>query len=276
MPIPVLIVLFLFLMAFRTGPPIHQQPNPTQPLKLKESFGKLPLAFEPNQGQSDPTVQFLCRGSGYTLFLTGQGAVLTLHKTQSSSPPKSKKLRAHKFSKLNRPKPAPPDVIRLTLSGTQNNLSFKGLEKLPGISNYFIGADPAKWLTRIPQYAQIQAAEVYPGVDMTYYGRQGKLEYDFQVKPGADLGVIRMKVEGADTTEVNGEGNMEISVGGRKLVFRAPALYQGKDNAKTPVEGKFTKIGANEIGFEVKDYDRTKTLIIDPTLDYSTYLGGSQ
>ncbi len=275
----ILLALPMFLFGF--GPSgnvltnkLKRAPVPTsQQIHLNQNYGKLPLAFEPNEGQTDSRVQFLSQGAGYTLFLTGSGAVLSLHKTEakSSGDPQSK---GQKFSKFH-PKPGSHDVVRLTLSGVQKNLSFQGLEKLSGISNYFIGNDRSKWHANIPQYAKIRASEVYPGVDMIYYGHQGRLEYDFTVKPGADPGAIRMKVEGADKVEVSAEGNLEISVGARKLVFHAPTLYQEEGGTRTPVEGKFSPKNESMIGFEAGVYDKSKPLIIDPQLDYSTYLGGN-
>ncbi len=265
--------------------PDHPAPawsGPGRSYSMDEAYGKLPLAFEPNQGQIPPAgsgwtasqVQFLTRGPAYNLFLTGSGAVLSLHDHPQQVG--SGKLGVRGPQK---PPTRESEVVRLDLSGAAQNLSFRGLEKLPGVSNYFIG-DPAQWRAKIPQYSEVQASEVYPGVDMTYYGHQGRLEYDFRVKPGADPGAVRMRVEGADGIDVDAGGNLEISLGGRKVVFQAPVLYQPggleTGGGKTIVEGKFLQTGGNEVGFQVGAYDKSKTLVIDPTLDYSTYLGGSE
>src|ERR1700722_8198887 len=232
-------------------------PNDSQPAgdKAEEksgiaaAYGQLPLAFEPNQGQSDPRVKFLCRGAGYSLFLTETESVLGL--------------RA-------------PNTHR----------GFQGIEPLPGRSNYFIGNDPKKWRTNIPQYARVTSAQVYPGIDLVYYGRQHRLEYDFQVAPGADPGAIRFSVEGARKIDLDAQGNLLLHAPGGDVIEQAPVIYQEIGGKRTAVAGSFelhpiatgeAELTKSEIsvGFRVASYDRSKPLIIDPPLVYSTYLGGS-
>jgi hypothetical protein len=236
--------------------------------KPDESYGRLPLAFESNQGQEDPQVKFLARGGGYTLFITGTEAVFLLKKPAERVP-------AHPSEEFSRPKePPPPDILRFKLEAADTSAAFEGLERLPGISNYFIGGDSSKWLTNIPQYARVKIHGVYPGVDMVYYGSQRKLEYDFQVNPGADPQNIRVKIEGADGIQTDGEGNLILNVKERSFRLLAPRIYQEDRGLKTPIEGKYALGGNNEVAFEVKNYDKTRKLIIDPVLDYGTYLGG--
>jgi hypothetical protein len=222
-------------------------------------------------------VKFLARGKGYSLFLTGKEAVLTLRKP-GTKPTSLAQQKGAKGFRLAHAKPAPapsPDVLRISLTGGNNDTTFEGTQKLPGISNYFIGNDSSKWQTNIPQYAQVQTGEVYNGVSMVYYGNQGKLEYDFRVKPGTDPSVIRLKFMGADSSTVDGNGDLQLGVDGRQITFKAPTVYQEQDGNRVPVTGGYKATGDKEVGFELKDYDKTKTLIIDPMLDYSTYLGGS-
>src|SRR5581483_6441136 len=147
-------------------------------VNFRGNFGGLPLSFEPNRGQADPSVKYLARGPGYGLFLTGQEAVLILRKNSDRlEPPGYKSLIPKNFES---------QAVRMRLEGADPAVSWSGAEKLPGISNYFIGNDPRKWRTNIPLYGKVLAKNVYPGIDMVYYGRQGKLEYDFVVNPGAD------------------------------------------------------------------------------------------
>ena len=134
---------------------------------MRSTLANLPLVFEPNRGQADPQVSFLARGGGYTLFLTRREAIVAL----SGSAP-----------------------IRIRPSCAQEPEAIDGLEPTGGISNYFIGNDPAKWRTNVPNYAKVKYAGVYPGVDLVYYGNQGQLEYDFVVAPGADPKVITLDV----------------------------------------------------------------------------------
>lgn len=248
--------------------PVHTVPN----------YGHFPLAFEPNQGQANAQVQYLVHGRGYSLFVTGQEAVLVLKKPSAAPPSGFPQKSAKGFSRAPlSPKISNPTaltVIRMKLEGAQPG-TFEGQEKLAGVSNYFVGKDRSKWHTRIPQFGKIRASEVYPGVDLDYYGNQGKLEYDFVLKPGTDPKSVRISFEGAKSSQVNAEGDLELETSQGTLIFRAPSLYQESDGSKTTVEGHYHLDANGKIGFGVKNYDPSKPLIIDPVLDYSTFLGGS-
>jgi hypothetical protein len=189
-----LITLFLFLF-INTLPgsalAIPKAPDSAGKARIVENYGKLPLSFEENQGQTDEKVGFLSRGGGYTLFLTPDEAVLAL-----SSPSQDKGLgeRQKDASRVSRPeeqKSAKSAVIRMKFSGANTAPVISGQERLPGTSNYFIGNDPSKWRTRIPKYAKVRYREVYPGIDLVFYGNQRRLEYDFVVSPGSDPSKIR-------------------------------------------------------------------------------------
>jgi hypothetical protein len=312
--IPLSILFFMStLMGAKTGPVSFKYKtlaSPAKPainqLKLNEQFGRLPLAFEVNEGQFDPQVKFLCRGRGYQLFITPAEAVLTLknspprhqdskvdskwdqhssnvHGRQLLTPHSSLLTRDSGLTPNSSPGPEPvegfqtraSDVVRLRLGGGNRLCRMEGLEKLPGISNYFIGNDPSKWRTNIPQYAKAKLKDVYPGIDMVYYGSQGKLEYDFVVKPGADPKVICMKVDGVDKVEVDRQGDLLLSVGDQRLAFKAPIIYQEEKGLRKPIEGRYVKSVGKEIAFKIMAYDATRNLVIDPTLVYSTFAGGS-
>src|SRR5581483_3017223 len=243
------------------------------------NYGKLPLAFEPNQGQTDPGVQYLARGNGYNLFITDREAVLVL-KNQSANPRykyprKGSKGFGSKFHPPVFPQESSSAVIRMKLEGSNTGVLFDHQEKLAGSSNYFIGKDPSQWRRGIPQYGKIQTADIYPGVDLVYYGNQGMLEYDFVVKPGADPSAIRLKYEGIKSSRVNTQGDLELETNQGTLRFRSPSVYQETQGQKTPVNGRYQMGEDGRIGFKVEGYDRTKPLVIDPVLDYSTYWGGS-
>jgi len=312
---------------------------PVAKARLVETYGKLPLSFEANQGQTDGRVKFLSRGSGYTLFLTGNEAVISL-KSRPSFPqggisrqlpgrPRSKVERGEStqhssllplesflptpdslFAASPSPVPSPesrapsPAVLRMKVVGANPAAKAVGLDELPGKSNYFIGNDPKKWRTNVPNYAKVKYEGVYPGVDLVYYGNAGKLEYDFVVAPGADPKAIALEV-GADgvrpTTErvtppegerrsplqIAANGDLVIGTGGGEVRFHKPVVYQPKDAKKGSPHSEFTihnselldvkyvLTAQNEIRFEVGAYDRSRPLVIDPVLSYSTYLGGS-
>jgi hypothetical protein len=254
---------------------------------VAEAFGRLPLSFEPNQGQTDPTVQFLSHGRGYKLFLTPTEAVLRFHAT--SQP-------AHS------PEPARgPAVLRMKLQGANGSTNMAGLEDLPGKSNYLLGNDPTRWHANIPNYRKVSAHDVYPGIDLVYYGEQRQLEYDFVVAPGADPGTIRLAVETGNSQSPNPEsrtpnpsdlridadGDLVVQLDGGEVRFHKPVVYQVQSAVKSAVnhqssidnrqfiDGRFVLKGEREVAFAVGPYNKALPLIIDPVLSYSTYLGGS-
>src|SRR5947209_9158105 len=155
--------------------------------RLAESYGKIPLSFEANQGQTDPRVKFLSRGSGYTLFLTSDEAVLALRSRQSS-------VVSSQLQKTTDYGLRTTDTLRMKLVGANQAANVTALDELPGKTNYFVGNDPKKWRTDVPTYGKVKYEGVYPGVDLVYYGNQRQLEYDFVVAPGADPKAITLAV----------------------------------------------------------------------------------
>src|SRR6266850_2931774 len=232
--------------------------------RVREHYGRLPLAFEANRGQTDSLVKFLARGSGYTLFLTSDETVLSLAATRTRTA-----AAAATADSL-----AEGAVVRLRLVGGSAT-QFAALEELPGRVNYFVGFDPAGWRTNIPAYAKVVARDVYPGVDLVYYGNQGKLEYDFNIAPGADPSGITLRFEGADGVVLDDEGALIVRVAGRQLRQAEPRIYQDIDGRRQEIPGRYVLREQNSIGFELAAYDASRSLVIDPTLVYSTYLGGS-
>jgi hypothetical protein len=239
------------------------------------SYGKLPLSFEANQGQSDRQVKFLSRGSGYSLFLTDSAAVLALSK--GTAPSK----RGFDRAGIARQQPGPSaraaktDVVRMELAGASRGLRVTGADQVPGTANYFIGKDPANWHPDVPTYAKVKYAGVYPGIDLVYYGNQRQLEYDFVIAPGADPKHVRLHFAGAKKLQLNAHGDLEVKATDGEIAFRKPAVYQVVEGRRRSVPGRFTLHTRNRVGFSVGGYDKTSPLTIDPILEYSTYLGGS-
>ncbi len=249
-----------------------QDPAANTPLVL-EAYGKLPLSFEANQGQTDRQVKFLSRGNGYSLFLTPTATVLALHK------PAARNTRhpadAAGVPSEREPERTPPTVLRMRLVGGNAHARLAGMEELPGKSNYFIGNDPKKWRTNVPTYARVKYQSVYPGVDLVYYGNQRQLEHDFIVAPGADPQTITLGFQGADKLRLDAHGDLLIQTGGEEVILRAPVSYQESKGIRQGVPSRYVLKGQQRVGFEVAAYDARKPLIIDPVLVYSTYLGGS-
>jgi len=203
-------------------------------------YGKLPLSFESNLGQTDERVKFVARASGYMLFMTTEEAVFA---GRDGS------------------------VERMKLIGASPKLRFEPLDKQPGISNYFIGNDPLKWRTNIPNYGRVALRGVYPGIDLVFYGNERELEYDWVVAPGADPKLIDVKWEGRNRVTKSASGDLVLSA---SLVQHKPVILQeGKR-----IEGGYLVRGL-DVAFELAKYDPAKPLVIDPVLTYSTYLGGS-
>jgi uncharacterized repeat protein (TIGR01451 family) len=229
-------------------------------------LSQLPLLFEPNQGQvnlgetstsqSDSAVKFVARGSGYSLFLDSEGATLALR------------------SQARAGSAARTESVRMKLAGASPNARIAGTDLLPGKSNYFIGNDRSKWRSNIPQFARVSYEEVYPGINLVFYGKQGQLEYDFQVAPGADPSQAQLEFDGAQKIELS-SGSLVLKGDGGNLLFAAPSVYQEIDGRRQPVAGRFALRALNRVGFEVGPYDHSRELIIDPVLTYATYFGGS-
>jgi len=238
--------------------------------RVSQAYGKLPLSFEANRGQTDKRVNFLSRGSGYTLFLTPTEAVLRLARPE----PKAK-------SEWPAPKGAGKQlqrtgtVLRMQLVGANSQPQGKGMGELPGKVNYLIGNDPMQWHTDVPTYARVEYQDVYPGVDLLYYGNPRELEYDFIVAPGAKPRAIELAFQGADQLRIAEAGNLVTLVDGVEMIQPAPVSYQEIDGVRHAITSRYVLRDDHRVGFEVGAYDAGRTLVIDPMLVYSTFLGGS-
>jgi hypothetical protein len=242
---------------------------------LAADYGKLPLSFEANQGQTDSHVKFLSRGNGYSLFLTDKAAVLELTKNEPSKAENFKSAaRAKSTVAAKEPaKPRKTDVIRMELAGASQSAQVTGTEQLPGTANYFIGNDSSKWHTNVPTYAKVKYAGVYPGVDLVYYGNQSQLEYDFVVAPKADPKTVQLHFAGADKLKLAADGDLIVAAKDGEIAFHKPVVYQALNGQRQTVDGSFTLLAKNTVGFTLGSYDRSRELVIDPTLAYSTYFG---
>ncbi len=246
-----------------TGDAIPSTLSPTLPApdkqteaEMREQYGKLPLSFELNRGQTDERVKFLSRANGFTLFLTPTEAVLSLRNA-------------------NRADRAPRSALRMKLVGSNPSPEVIGTDELPGKSNYMIGNDRRNWHTRIPNYGRVEYKQVYPGVNLVYYGNQRQLEYDFIVGAGADPKTIEMEIAGTKKLSLDPKGNLIFRTARGDIAQKAPVIYQEAEDGRRMIAGKYLLKGKNRIGFQIDNYDTTRPLIIDPILVYSTYVGGT-
>lgn len=228
--------------------PAAAAPLADRTMTAARAFAALPLAFEPNQGQSDSRVRFLSRRPGYSLFLTAQGAVVSLHGA-------------------SRP-------LQLTWQGANRRSEATGMEALPGKRNYLKGNNPVRWRRDIPTYGKVRYRDLYPGIDLVYYGRQRRLEYDLVVAPGADPSRIRLRLRGMDAMRLDNDGAVRLRIAGRSFSLSKPVIYQETAGGKKTVDGGYVLLADRQVGLKLAAYDRTRSLIIDPELTYSTYLGG--
>jgi RHS repeat-associated protein len=245
---------------------------------LAATFANLPLPFEVNAGQTDPSVNFLSHGPGFGLFLTPTGATFGFARpgqtptatTATTDGNGTSGTTAGSFTE---------DVVAMSYVGANTNPQVEALNPLPSRSNYFTG-DSSQWLTNISQYGEAVYHNLYPGIDAAYFGTSNRqLEFDFNIAPGANPSAVQLNFQGVNSLSIDQQGNLDLSVGSgaseRTIVVNNPVVYQTINGAKTPVTAAFTITGANQVGFSVGSYDSSKPLVIDPTLGFSTYLGGS-
>jgi hypothetical protein len=217
------------------------------PLNPGAKFFNARLQFEPNLGQSAPDADFVSHGKGFMVHLNSAEAVFTL----------------------------PHERLSMHLADSNRDARASSLEPFESRINYFVGNDPSKWLTGIPTYGKARYQNVYPGIDVVYYGNGEQLEYDFIVAPNADPNRIALRFPEARRLRVNRDGALLITANQGTLQFHKPVAYQEVNGRRIPVAGRYT-ISGDRVGFELAQYDRGRRLVIDPTLSFSVYLGGGK
>ena len=210
-----------------------------------------PLSFERNQGQAQPDVRFLVRAGRYRLYLTKNAAILNVasHKGGDSVA-----------------------VLRTHIVQANPNAQISGIDQQTSTTNYLVGP-ASEWKVGVTHYGKVRYSTVYPGIDLIYYGTTQGLEYDFAIAPHADPSAIALEIEGADKISIDRDGSLLLETAAGELVWRKPVAYQGSRRRKL-VAASYHVTG-NKIGFELGPYDRTRTLVIDPTLAYGSYLDGT-
>src|SRR5437899_1332050 len=264
----VLVGVSILALAF-AGMVAAEVSKPVKPALL-ETYGKLPLSFEANDGQADPQVKFLSRGRGYTLVLTSTEAVLVLREGGSVRNVAGGPAAA----KRERGKALRGTVLRIRFVGANPVPAVVGVGELPGKSSYFVGNDPKKWRANVPTYAKVEYRDVYPGVNLVYYGNQRQLQDDFVVSPGADSKAITLAFDGVDGAAIDGLGDLVLRADGSEVRLSKPVVYQEHDGRRAVIPTRYVLKAERKAAFEVAAYDVTQSLIIDPVLAYSTFLGG--
>lgn len=218
-------------------------------------YGKIPLHFEENVGQSDAEVRYIARGRGYSMMLARDRALVALQNDNRSG------------------------VLEMSFAGRQAETAITAENELEGKVNYLIGSEPSDWKTDIATFEKVRYREIYRGIDMVFYGNQQELEFDFVVSPAASPDAIALEFSGVDDLDLSENGDLLISVAGTQIVQRKPFAYQELNGERLEVAAGYS-IGADSakkrrISFEIGEYDASRPLIIDPVLTYSTFVGGT-
>ena len=234
----------------------------------------IPFMFEENIGQHDNESKFVLRNNKGTVFFLDSEIVFALMKTIEEE--KQEQSIEDKLINVKdiKPKEYQVNLLKMKLENSNQTPEILGQGEFNCKINYFKGSDSSKWKTNIPIYEKIIYKEVYPRIDLTYYENQGILEHAFIIDPSGDINNIKMYFEGADKIELDKDGNVLIYAKDDAIKMAKPISYQEVSNKKIEIESNFV-IEDNYIKFNVKNYDKSKVLVIDPTILYGTYLGGS-
>jgi RHS repeat-associated protein len=235
--------------------------SPPSTAAVMQQLASQPVAFALNVGQTDPQAKVIAHGPGYNFFLTGAQAVFTLPRPGTGTPAAT---------------PPVDDVVAITFAGADPNAAVVPQDELAYRTNYFQGGQA---FTDVPNYSRV-TADLYPGVSVAYYGTSqtaNQLEYDITAQPGADLAQVRMTYQGVSQVTIDAQGNLVLTTpGGTQLTQHAPVLYQlAADGSRQPVTGAFQLLPDGSVGFTVGAYDPTLPLVVDPTMAFSSFLGGS-
>lgn len=225
--------------------------QPADLSRAEDALAALPLRFEPNRGQADASAAFVGRAAGTIVFVRDRDLTLALPDAGTDG----------------------GRLVRLRWLGAAAKPAMRGEGESSAPSHYFTGRDAKQWLRGVPGYERVRASDVYPGVDLVLYGRDGALEFDFAVAPGADPTAIRFAVEGAPVA-LDGDA-LVLGAGASTLRLAAPVAYQQIDGARHAVEARYDLTGDGQVRIALGDYDRHAALVIDPVLGYSGYLGGT-
>ena len=217
--------------------------------QARTALAGMPLRCEANRGQWDPAVRYGARANGYALLLTAAGPVVA-------------------FSGSER--------VDIRLLDSNRAATIEALDPLPSHTDYFLGGRE-HWRTDIPNYSRVRYRTVYPGIDVVYYGNPSRLEYDFVLQPGADPRAIRLQFRGAGHLRITAEGDLAFDSAGTRMLQEKPLIYQqnGPGGARRQVQGRYVLVARNVVGGRLEHYDRTEPVVIDPTLVYATFMGGS-
>ncbi|MEM7081431.1 MAG: thrombospondin type 3 repeat-containing protein [Pseudomonadota bacterium] len=235
------------------------------------SLSQPELLFEQNKGQFGPGVDYVAKGDGYSVVL-GRAPVIELFRYSDLSTASTDQELDEFASNVNIDSIA---QLRLTILGARDDAQAIPLAKNQARTHYLLGSKE-DWRTDVPNFARIRYDDILPLVDVEYYGQEGRLEYDFIVRPGGDPAPIQFRFDGADDVRLSADGNLIIRIDGKEIVQRAPFTYQRDETGVRQVVASRYVLSDDVIGFELDKWDTSRDLIIDPVLEYSRYFGGAR
>jgi uncharacterized repeat protein (TIGR01451 family) len=236
-----------------------------------KNYCTMPLGFQINHGQSDQQVKFIAHSSSYNLLLTPSETIMILKPSRDNDIERNMQTKNLRQTAANL---SPAAIVRLKLSNTNENQEILGLEEQSGKVNYFIGNAPDNWRTDIPTYAKVKYRDVYPGIDAIYSANQQQFKWDFIVHPGANPDLISLDFSENEQLKLDDHGNLLLSAGEEEIRIGKPVVYQESAEQRSEVLASYV-LKDHQVSFRLGNYDTTKSLIIDPTIEYSTYLGGT-
>jgi hypothetical protein len=274
----------VLLLLCRAGVAAAPTPDTGTGVHLDDSFGKLPLYFIENQGQEDPRVAFSVKGRETSLYFTSQGLTFVLN---GSAPPlEDARVKKVSFSpeqgvgKGEETRDMGRWVAKLDFVGANPEVKPEGLELTPAVVSYFKGPRE-KWRTGLKTYGSVIYRELWPGIDLVYTGTVNRLKYSFLVKPGADPGRIRLAYRGVSSLSLSDAGQLEVKTPVKEFQDDQPVAWQEVEGRPVEVRTEYAidaqvDKGAHGYGFKLGAYDRSKVLVLDPTVVvYCGYIGGS-
>jgi hypothetical protein len=248
---------------------------------VAEGYGRLPLSFEPNRGQWNGEVKFVARGDGYTVFLSPTDATLLLSSDalRLGDIKNMEGLALKNF--LTSEAKHKASILRMKFTSADPQVRLTGLAELPTKTHYLIGNNPNQWRTNVPNYTRVMYERIFPGIDLVFYGRRRQLEFDLVVAPGADPEIVQLDFEdvfernGRPAIEIDESGDLVLSTETGEIRLHKPRAYQRAAAGQEIIDARYARKGPHQVGFDLATYDRTRPLLVDPVMSYSTYLGGS-
>jgi hypothetical protein len=268
--------------------PTVKQAGPAVKAKSQAStaLGALTPGFIENRGQFDNHVKFALRASGRTVWLTEKGLVFDTLRDESDGSPKEHHLSDSAVNSPVSPGVLPskgaevfPNEERLVFNeeflNANSSLNVEASEPQQGAYNFISGDDPAKWQTRVQAYGEVVYHDVWKDVDMRIYTNGSNLEQEFILRPGGDLSRVQIAYRGINGLSISADGLLEVQTAFGKLQETRPRIYQEIAGNRVEVDGRFKLISETSYTFEVSAHRADYALVIDPTVLYSTFLGGS-